>query len=85
MLTNEDNPPHCSDLPKTVNQALEFFFSIQPEWYPELTKLWKQATCNYESRQDAQRVLETIVISKTEAAVYYSEAVIKSHLYPCDQ
>jgi hypothetical protein len=85
ILTNEDNPPHCPDLPKTVNQALEFLFSIRPEWYPELTKLWKQATCNYESRQDAQRVLEKVSISKTEAAAYYSEAVIKSHLYPCDQ
>jgi len=85
ILTNNDQPPNCPDLPKTVNQGLELLFSIQPQWYPELTKLWKQATCNYESRQDAQRVIETVAISKTTAATYYSEAVIKSHLYKCDQ
>jgi hypothetical protein len=85
MLTNDDQPPHCPDLPKTVNQALEFLFSIRPEWYPELIKLWKRPTCNYESRQDAQRVLETAAVSKSKALTYYSEAVIKSYLYECDQ
>jgi hypothetical protein len=85
MLRNDDQPPHCPDLPQTVNQALEFLFSIRTEWYPEMTKLWKEATCNYESRQDAQHVLETVAISKITAATYYSEAVIKAHLFPCDQ
>jgi hypothetical protein len=85
ILRNDDQPPHCPDLPKTVNQGLELLFSIRTEWYPELTKLWKEATCNYESRQDAQRVIETVAISKTEAASYYTEAIIKSHLFQCDQ
>lgn len=77
LLTDDDHPPHCSDLPKTVNQALELLFFVQPDWYPSLMKLWKEATCNYQSRQDAQRALETVVVSKTKAIEYYSEAVIK--------
>lgn len=85
LLTDDDHPPHCPDLPNTVNQALELLFFIRSDWYPDLMKLWREATCNYQSRQYAQRVLETVVISKAKAIEYYSEAVIKSHEYPCDQ
>ncbi|CAF0863173.1 unnamed protein product [Adineta steineri] len=85
MLTANDKPPHCSDLSKTVNQALELLFSIREEWFPELRILWKRATCNFESRQDAQHVIETVAISKSTAAAYYSEAILKSYLHKCDQ
>ena len=84
-LTNEDHPPHCSDLSKDVNQALELLLFIQPQWDPELMKLWKQATCNYESRRDAQVVLQTMPISVEKAMIAYSEAIVKSHMYRCDQ
>jgi len=85
LLTDDDHPPNCPDLSPTVNQALELLLEIKPSWYPELMTLWKPATCNYESRLDAQLVLQTVIVSKTKAAEYYSEAVAKSHLYPCDQ
>lgn len=84
-LTNQDHPPHCTNLSKEVNQALELLFSLKPQWDPELLKLWKQATCNYQSRRYAQAVLETIVISKEKAMAYYAEAIIESQLYSCDQ
>jgi hypothetical protein len=85
ILTKDDQPPHCPDLPKTVNQALQLLFFIRTEWYPEMNKLWNKATCNYEARQDAQRVLETVAVSKLTAATYFSEATLKSDLYKCDQ
>lgn len=84
-LTDEDHPPHCPDLPKTVNQALEVLLFIRPQWDPELMKVWKQATCNYESRQDAQKAMGVIGISIEKAMEYVSEAIVKSHLHPCDQ
>jgi hypothetical protein len=84
-LRNDDQPPYCPDLPKTVNNGLELLFFIRTEWYPEITKLWKNATCNYESRQDAQRVIEIVAISKIRAVNYFTEAIIKSHLFRCDQ
>ncbi|CAF1359021.1 unnamed protein product [Adineta ricciae] len=85
LLRNDDHPPHCPDFSRTVNQGLELLLSIKPEWNPEMLRLWQRATCNYESRQDAQRVLQIAAISKTTALKYYSEAVLKSYLYECDQ
>ena len=85
ILTDKDQPPYCPDLPKTVNDGLAFLFSIPTEWYPGLIRLWTPATCNYESRQDAQHVLELVAVSKIKATTYYCEAMIKSFLYQCDQ
>ncbi|UJR20383.1 hypothetical protein I4U23_023514 [Adineta vaga] len=85
LLRNDDHPPNCPDLSPTVNQGLQLLFSIKPEWHPEMIKLWTRATCNYESRQDAQHVLQIAAISKATAVKYYTEAIFKSHLYKCDQ
>ncbi|CAF0813421.1 unnamed protein product [Adineta ricciae] len=85
LLRNDDHPPHCPDFSRTVNQGLELLLSIKPEWNQEMLRLWQRATCNYESRQDAQRVLQIAAISKTTALKYYSEAVLKSYLHECDQ
>lgn len=84
VLRTDDRPPHCPDLPKSVNEGLELLFSIRVEWFPKLLQLWRTATCNYEARKDAQRVIETAAVSKSSALAYYSEAVVKAHLYGCD-
>lgn len=84
MLTDGDHPPHCPDLSNDVNRALEILFGIRDQWYPELTRLWKEATCNFEARLEAQAVLETMAKSTFEAVGHYGQARLKSIIYPCD-
>ena len=84
LLTDADNPPHCPDMTRNVNQALALMFSIHLSWYAPMKVVWKEATCNFEARQDAQHVLETVAVSKLTAAGFYLQAVQKSLKYKCD-
>lgn len=85
LLRENDHPPHCPDLPYTVNKGLEFFLAAHDDWYPELKRLWQRPTCNFEARREAQQVLETVALSKTEALSYYLEALFNAYHFPCDQ
>lgn len=85
MLNEQDEPPHIADLPFTVNKAVELLLSIKDDWYPELKVLWQPATCNFEARVDAQKVLEVVSLSKVKALTFYSEAIVKSRIFACDQ
>ncbi|CAF0801657.1 unnamed protein product [Rotaria sp. Silwood1] len=85
MLREDDKPPHCSDLPDTVNQALKLLLSVQADWWSPLVKIWKNATCNYEARTAAQHVLETIVLSIPKAATFFVQANIDAVIFKCDE
>ena len=84
LLTDADHPPHCLDMSRNVNDALALLFSIRLSWYEPLKVLWKPATCNFEARQDAQRVLETVAVHKFTASAFYLKAVQNSLKYECD-
>ena len=85
ILTDDDHPPHCPDLPVTVNRWLELLFSIPIDLYPTLKNIWKDATCNYAARRDSQLVMQTVVLSMPRAIEYFTEALAKSTIFPCDQ
>ncbi|CAF4961749.1 unnamed protein product [Rotaria socialis] len=85
MLRDEDKPPHCSDLPGTVNQALELLFLVDEDWWSPLVKIWEKVTCNFEARQASQHVLETVVQSIPEAAGFFIEATIDAVQFKCDE
>ncbi|CAF3447021.1 unnamed protein product [Rotaria socialis] len=85
MLRDEDKPPHCSDLPDTVNQALELLFLVDEDWWSPLVKIWEKVTCNFEARQASQHVLETVVQSIPEAAGFFIEATIDAVQFKCDE
>lgn len=85
LLTDEDHPPHCPDLSYTVNKAVELILSIHADWYSDLDKIWQKPTCNFEARQEAQKVLEVVALSKIEATYYYSRAEYYGNHFPCDQ
>ena len=84
MLTDADHPPHAPDFSEDVNRALQLLFFIRDQWYPRLTRIWKQATCNFEARLEAQKVLETMAKSLPDAVDHFGRARVKSMLFPCD-
>jgi hypothetical protein len=77
MLTGQDNPPFCPDLPESVNLALQLLRDVPLNFYSEFIDSWYGASFCYQSRIYAQMALEIAPLSKTLAVAYYELAQLQ--------
>ncbi|CAF0804107.1 unnamed protein product [Adineta steineri] len=84
ILRDNDRPPRITDLPETVNLALQLLLSITIDSYPELVDDWVEATCSYKARKDARVAIYIVPVNKIVAAAFVVSAEAEILIYGCD-
>ncbi|CAF4442165.1 unnamed protein product, partial [Adineta steineri] len=84
ILRDNDRPPRITDLPETVNSALQLLLSITVDSYPELVDDWVEATCSYDARKDARVAISIVPVNKIVAAAFVVSAEAEILIYGCD-